>query len=88
MSRKHKSYGHAQGHVDRHIFQSEPIELAHPGAIGESYKQEFSLTATAAGPLTVKGKLFSIDWFVQVELDVPWAKDPKIRAPIVLLPAA
>ncbi len=24
------------------------------------------------------------DWFVEVALDVPWAKDPRIRAPITL----
>ena len=37
-------------------------------------------------PVSATGKLFSIDWFVEIELDVPWAKDPTIRAPIVLLP--
>ena len=37
-------------------------------------------------PLTARGELFSINWFVQVELDVPWAKDPKIRAPVELVP--
>jgi hypothetical protein len=26
----------------------------------------------------------SIDWYVQVDFDVPWAKDPFIRAPIEL----
>ncbi len=50
-----------------------------------TFSQEFSLPAETNAPLTVTGKQFSIDWFVQVQLDVPWAKDPKIRAPIVLL---
>ncbi len=78
----------AQGHADHFVHVGAAIELSPPGVVNGSYKQEFSLSAENAGPLTAKGKLFSIDWFVQVELDVPWAKDPTIRAPIVLLPAA
>jgi len=76
----------AQGHTDRCVHQCDAIEVATPGVFDGSYKQEFSLLAETEGPLTAKGKLFSIEWFVQVELDVPWAKDPKIRAPVVLLP--
>ncbi|NQU22849.1 MAG: hypothetical protein HQ567_16345 [Candidatus Nealsonbacteria bacterium] len=80
----------AHGHGDSYAHLGKPVEVATPGVFDGSYKQEFSLPAEAEGPLTAKGKLFSIDWFVQVELDVPWAKDPKIRAPIALcaLPAS
>jgi hypothetical protein len=35
--------------------------------------QEFSLPAEVAAPLTAVGKLFSICWFVQNELNVRWA---------------
>jgi hypothetical protein len=76
----------AHGHTNRYVHQCDPVEVATPGVFDGSYKQEFSLPAETEGPLTAKGKLFSIEWFVQVELDVPWAKDPKIRAPVVLLP--
>ena len=78
----------AHGHHDGHNHKGEAVELARPGMIQGSYSKEFSLTADTVGemPVTAKGKLFAIDWFVQVELDVPWAKDPKIRVPIVLLP--
>jgi len=77
----------AHGHTDRYVHQGEAVELGTPDVISGSYKQEFTLTAETSAPLSAKGELFSIEWFVQVELDVPWAKDPKIRAPIELLPA-
>lgn len=77
----------AHGHTDSHVHQGEAVELVSPGVLTGSYKQEFTLRAETTAPLSAKGELFSIDWFVQVELDVPWAKDPKIRAPIELLPA-
>jgi hypothetical protein len=76
----------AHGHADRYTHQCDAVEVATPGVSSGSYKQDFSLFAETEGPLTTKGKLFSIEWFVQIELDVPWAKDPKIRAPVVLLP--
>ena len=76
----------ADGHTDRHVHQCDPIQVATPGVFDGSFKQEFSLPAETEGPPTAKGRLFSIDWYVQVELDVLWAKDPKIRAPVVLLP--
>jgi hypothetical protein len=75
----------AHGHPDRYVYQCDAVEVARPGVFSGFYKQEFSLPAETEGPLTARGKLFSIEWFVQVELDVPWAKDPKIRAPVVLL---
>ena len=55
-----------------------------PRVIAPSLSTDFSLPAEFEGPSTAKGKLFSIDWFVEITLDVPWAKDPKIRAPITL----
>lgn len=77
----------AHGHTDRYVHQGEAVELGAPGVISASHKQEFTLTAETTAPLSANGELFSIEWFVQVELDVPWAKDPKIREPIELLPA-
>ena len=76
----------ANGHTDEFSHLSKPLDLALPGTIIDSYKQEFSFRAEAFGPPTASGARFSIKWFVQIQLDVPWAKDPKIRAPFVLLP--
>jgi len=75
----------AHGHKDRYVHQGERLDLGTPGTVTGTYSQEFSLPTEITAPLTATGKQFSIDWFVQVQLDVPWAKDPKIRTPIVLL---
>jgi hypothetical protein len=74
----------AHGHSDSRRYNGKAIEIDMPGSIHGEYSKEFLITADTAEemPVTATGKLFSIEWFVQVELDVPWAKDPKIRAPI------
>ncbi len=74
----------AQSHKDAHHYKSEPAPIHAPRFVAPSWSTEFSLPAEVEGPPTVKGKLFSIDWFVEIALDVPWAKDPTIRAPIIL----
>jgi Arrestin (or S-antigen), N-terminal domain len=76
----------AHGHKDRHIYKGDSVDLGDAGTVSGIYSQDFSLPAKIAAPATVAGEKFSIEWFVQVQLDVPWAKDPKIRTPIVLLP--
>ena len=87
--RQHES-SKAHGHSDGHHHRGEAVEIASPGSISGSYSKEFSLPGDSVRemPATAKGQLFSIDWFVQIELDVPWAKDPHVRIPIVLLPEA
>ncbi len=78
----------ANGHKDTHAHLGVPHDIATPGTVTGNFTQEFSIPAEVSAPLTAHGKLFSTDWFVQIELDVPWAKDPKIRVPITLLPSA
>ncbi len=74
----------AHGHKDSHRYKSEPVTIHAPRFIAPSWSTEFSLPAEFDGPPTLKGKLYSIDWFVEIAMDVPWAKDPTIRAPITL----
>ncbi len=74
----------AQGHKDAHHFKGEAVEIHAPRLIAPSWSTEFSLPAEFEGPPTATGTKFSIDWFVEIALDVPWAKDPTIRAPITL----
>lgn len=76
----------AHGHTDRYVHSGQVHELVGPIALEGRGRWPFTLPVEAAGPPTARGARFSIDWFVQVELDVPWAKDPGIRAPILLLP--
>ena len=78
----------ARGHKDMHIHLGVPHDIGSPGTVTGNFTQEFSIPAEITAPLSARGKLFSIDWFVQIQLDVPWAKDPKIRVPIKLLPRA
>jgi hypothetical protein len=75
----------AQGHNDAYAHRGPPTRVANPGTIQRSHKQDFQLPVWTAAPPTVNGKLFSIDWFVQIELDVPWAKDPQIRVPVIMV---
>jgi hypothetical protein len=77
----------ASGHKDTHVYLGASHEIGSPGTVTGNFTQEFSLPAEITGPLSARGKLFSIEWFVQIQLDVPWAKDPKIRVPITLLPS-
>jgi hypothetical protein len=74
----------AHGHSDSRHYNGKAIDIDMPGTIHGEYSKKFLIPADTAEemPVTASGKLFSIEWFVQVELDVPWAKDPKIRAPI------
>ncbi|HUG93546.1 MAG TPA: hypothetical protein VML55_22085 [Planctomycetaceae bacterium] len=75
----------AHGHDDTAQYSSQPVDIGNPGLVQGRYSERFSLPVELAGPPTRQGKLFSIEWFVQVQLDVPWAKDPRIRAPVWLL---
>jgi hypothetical protein len=75
----------AHGHTDRHVHQGDAIEIAAEGVIEGKYSKEYKLPVLSPGEKPDRGKLFSIDCFVQIELDVPWAKDPKMRVPVTLL---
>jgi Arrestin (or S-antigen), N-terminal domain len=75
----------AHGHEDSYSHVGEPVRIATRGVMEGGHSQRFQLPASLPGPPTTQGRLFSIDCFVQIELDVPWAKDPRIRVPVALL---
>ncbi|MEO8497680.1 MAG: hypothetical protein ABI614_21655, partial [Planctomycetota bacterium] len=66
-------HSEAHGHKDVHVYLGDSHEVASPGTVTGNFTQEFSIPAQTTSPLTARGKLFSIDWFVQIQLDVPWA---------------
>ena len=78
----------AQGHHDSHTHRGDAVTVATPGTIQGTFTERFMLRAESVRdmPVTSRGSLFSINWFVEIQLDVPWAKDPTIRAPVVLTP--
>jgi hypothetical protein len=78
----------AHSHTDSHHFTESAIEIDSPGEIDGDYTQRFSLPAVIQGPPSAQGERFNVNWFVQVELDFPWSKDPSLRVPIELLPGA
>ncbi|MBW3539132.1 MAG: hypothetical protein KY476_02580 [Planctomycetes bacterium] len=75
----------AHGHTDKHVHMGEQLRIAAGGVIEGNHSQRFNLPVSLPGPPTTRGHRFSIDCFVQIELDVPWAKDPKIRVPVTLV---
>ncbi len=75
----------AQGHTDGHTYTGPATVLSEPGAIDRCFEQDFRIAATVEGPPSASGQLHSVAWYIQIQLDVPWAKDPKIRIPIKLL---
>lgn len=78
----------AQGHTAGHTHLGERIRLPARGVMDGNYTQKFSLPVVAPGPMTSRGQRFSIDCYLQISLDVPWAKDPAIRVPVTLRPSA
>jgi len=74
----------AHGHTNSYTHQGNLVQIAGNGTIEGKHTQEFRLLVTNPGAITSSGDFFTIDCFLQIEFDVPWAKDPKIRIPITL----
>jgi hypothetical protein len=47
------------------------------------YPFEFTLPA---GPVTYRGNLVNVDWYLRARADIPWALDPKDEQEILLVP--
>lgn len=75
----------AKKHSDGYRHLGESLEIAKDGEINGKYTAEIYLPVVNPGGKTAIGSNFSIDCFMQIELDVPWAKNPKIRVPVTLL---
>jgi hypothetical protein len=43
-------------------------------------------TVPEDGPISYRGTLLSVDWFVEVSLDIPWAFDPESTFPFEVVP--
>jgi hypothetical protein len=52
---------------------------------GETQDYPFDLEAPA-GPLTYRGTLLNVDWYLTARADVPWAIDPKAERELLLVP--
>lgn len=77
----------ANGHSDRHVHLHPLGDVQAPNIISSETVHEFDiLIPEIEGPLTQTGKNFDIDWSIQVQLKIPWAKDPVIQVPIRIVP--
>ena len=38
------------------------------------------------GPVSYRGKLINVDWYIEAEADLAWARDPKVERDVLLLP--
>lgn len=74
----------AHEHTDSYTHEGELLPIATNGQIEGHYTREFQLPVANPGATTIAGNLFSIDCFLQLEFDVPWAKNPKVRIPVTL----
>jgi hypothetical protein len=74
---------HGKGNID--WGPKETIELASAGplASGETLNYSFSVQSPRH-PLTYHGTLINVDHYICVEVDVPWARNPKAEEEYVL----
>jgi hypothetical protein len=72
----------ADGHTDSHTHQTEPVTIAAAQEILGGFSTELVIDAESIGPPSAKAHNFDVKWYIEVTLDVPWAKDPIIRAPV------
>ena len=52
---------------------------------GETFSFPFSFEADVE-PITYHGNYINIDHFVKIQVDVPWARDPKLETEYIVLP--
>ena len=75
---------HGKGNVDK----GEPtVTHLHTGPLSVEDLHEFEFEfPSPPGPFTYHGRYLNVDQYVEVQLDVPWSRDPKRTEEYVLLP--
>jgi hypothetical protein len=76
---------HGRGNTDSGEEHEEILANDAQLVAGETFKFPFSFKADLE-PITYHGKLINVDHFVKIQVDVPWALDPKLEAEYILLP--
>ena len=73
----------AQGYTDSYSYRIPLGEINSPGVITEESVYEFEIKLPEIdAPISQSGTNFEIQWFLEVRLYLPWAKDPTIRVPV------
>ena len=80
----------ARNHRDSYSHVVDLTKVETKELIDNQTVYEFEVTAPPAGdlPFTNQGKNFSVEWFAQITIEIPWAKDPTIRLPIEYMEVA
>jgi len=76
---------HGRGNTDGGSAHTEILASDAQLVAGETFNFPFSFEADLE-PITYHGKLINIDHFVKIQVDVPWAIDPKLETEYILLP--
>ena len=73
-------------HRDSHEHRHELAQIVSPGVISKGSTFEFELKIPdSIDPPSGSGKRFDVKWWVEIRLEIPWAKDPTMKIPIQLL---
>lgn len=77
----------AHGHTDAYTHTGDWIQIYGRDELPGEFSHRFTMPVEFVGPPSTMAHVFDVDWFVEVNFDVPWAADPKIKAPLrVVLP--
>jgi len=71
---------------DRELHRSreDSFEVLAATEIVSQWQGDFSFPVEAIKFSSAKGEYFSLDWFVEIKIDLPWAKDCAIRVPVTV----
>jgi len=81
----HQWRTHGRGNVTSGPKETIQLEAARSYSTGEEHEFPFSLTASTH-PITYRGTLINVDHYVLVQMDVPWAFNPKAEEEYLLKP--
>lgn len=81
----HQWRTHGRGNVTSGPIKTVELESARSYSPGEEYELSFSLPSPT-DPVTFHGTMINVDHYVSVQMNVPWAFNPKAEEDYVLLP--
>ncbi|MEO2022595.1 MAG: hypothetical protein ABGX05_12310, partial [Pirellulaceae bacterium] len=76
---------HGRGNTNTGEVQEEILAQDAQLVAGETFSFPFSFESEKE-PITYRGNYINIDHYVKIQVDVPWARDPKLEAEYILLP--
>ena len=81
----HQWRTHGRGNVASGTKETVELEAARSYSPGEEHEISFSLLSPVH-PVTYHGTMINVDHYVSVQMNVPWASNPKAEEDYVLLP--